>query len=97
MMVSCYRTGKTDISSLPVALRPDDILPDQSMFLRMENRGEAPCDWHSERPEPGTVTMRVLKDWDFFTCIPDYGTIPPHDMMMVKVKSKSHPKATNLK
>ncbi|CAM6101477.1 unnamed protein product [Calypogeia fissa] len=57
----------------------------KGMFIRMENRGEAPCDWHSDRPEPGTVTMRVLKDWEFFTCIPNCGTIPPHDIMMVKV------------
>jgi hypothetical protein len=56
------------------------------MFIRMKNKGEAPCEWQAERPEPGTVTMRVLKDWDFFTSIPPYGTIAPHDSMIIKVR-----------
>lgn len=90
-----YQTQKPNVSHWPCASCSDNIVCDQSMFLRLKNKGEAPCEWHSERPEPGTVTMRVLKDWDFFTCIPDYGTIPPHDIMMVKVKSQPQPNTCN--
>ncbi|BFI31149.1 hydrocephalus-inducing protein [Marchantia polymorpha subsp. ruderalis] len=57
----------------------------KTIYVRFENRGEAACEWKAERPEPGTVSMRVLRDWDYFTCHPDSGKIPPYDFVIVKV------------
>ncbi len=53
--------------------------------MRLHNPREAPADWCVKKP----MDAGADKDWEYFTCSPDEGTVPPGASQMLKVRAKT--------